>query len=239
VSSELRELRFEIELARRLLRKQLARDFLHPIVDQSLGAIIPSSSGHKLNAELRDDVESDDSMVLKNELERLKQLTSKLVVRNSGAINPLRFPTVAFTDGCTDCVKAPLIWQMTMTGVTDGSCDECDTLNKTYNFIDQGPTFSQANFETGCIWKAEPVFPCGQPAGSSPTFGRNTAPSLLDSWVILFIGVLGLELYWIDDSDFDCLGSNEMIGLFDPASELCNLDDTVCLHPSTQSASCA
>ncbi len=75
--SELKAIRFEIEQERRLLKKQIARDFLHPVGPLPLG-------GHRLNASatLGDD-STEDVRILKAELERLRALTTKQVARHA------------------------------------------------------------------------------------------------------------------------------------------------------------
>lgn len=128
--------------------------------------------------------------------------------------------------GCLACVAAPAQWQMTVSGITNGSCSNCDRWNgtvilKNHTLIPLagGPCLWSSPVELGSA-------PC--PAGCGDCSRWTLVLTSVEAE--LFIDGLSMGAYTLPLTSFDCLGSNTLI--LGRASDDClNWPSTITLEP--------
>ena len=97
----------------------------------------------------------------------------------------------------------PLIWQYTLSGITDDACTNCTGYNGTFNLIHIGACNWTTNELTPCFFEFDPnrmaFFSCG---GT----GQD------DNWELLLLKNDGntIATYSIPEENFDCLGTNTL-----------------------------
>jgi hypothetical protein len=131
---------------------------------------------------------------------------------------------------CGNCDSVPVAWELTVSGITDGSCQGCSA------FLNG--TFALNRVETlpgTCRWDSSiAIHPCSPPGVPNPLQSwtlENTA-GLGYWWLVTgFITFPHIARYRMRDCDFDCLGEN-VFPLFSVSGQCSNIPPTLTVMPA-------
>ncbi len=122
-------------------------------------------------------------------------------------------------DDCIDCPYMPRRWQVTISGVENGSCTDCGLVNGTW-VMERVPT------SAGCLWSADLDICGGEAAGlSAVRFYRWF------NYTYLIINAMSLHIArYRPQGTFDCYGSNTF-ELFQASTHCSNWPATLVMEP--------
>jgi hypothetical protein len=122
------------------------------------------------------------------------------------------------TAGCDQCVAAPLQWKATLAGVTSGTCNDCDNLNRTHvlDYVDT------------CHWHKDILF-CNGVQTMDLFYDATTS-----TWALSFGPTFSgwQALYTHPTAGFQCLGANVMTGVNLTDGDCGNMPATITVSPA-------
>ena len=119
---------------------------------------------------------------------------------------------------CTSCPVAPATWTVTLAGITDGTCSDCETWNRQYLM-----TFNPTGGGTACVWTETISLGCSVIKAQFSISGGTANFALFSSGG----GVAAWEL----GSGVNCFAAN-VLTLSGAIAECSTLPATVTVSPA-------
>ncbi len=107
---------------------------------------------------------------------------------------------VAVETGCSTCSTAPSAWVVTLSGISNGTCTDCVTLNDTHVLT----------YVSGCLWSKDLGARCGSMLHWYLQLERKgTSPNYF--WQLTLLRDTTALIIWAATASFKCLELNRFI----------------------------